>query len=123
MPVGDGLGGYAGGKLANAVATQVRLSNLQAARAAKMGQIDAALFGEAQMTSAEATALGNQINALTAQINIIEHGTPQYYFDVKSGQVVVETSQAGNTAVAVPGYIDEKDKTKAAQIVRTIQAQ
>ncbi|CAJ0919238.1 unnamed protein product, partial [Mesorhabditis belari] len=119
IPVADGMGGYAGGKLGSAVLTRARLSSLEAARAVKQGRLDAALFGEVAMTDAEAISLGQQINVITRQISVIERGTPQYWFDPKNKQVI-KTSNP--TAVPVAGYIDEKNPAKAAVIVKELSA-
>lgn len=54
---------------------------------------------------------------LTNPINIIERGTPQYWFDPKSGKVFTKTP-AGNAAIAFPGYVEEVDERKAAEIIR-----
>lgn len=57
--------------------------------------------GANAMTSGQLTSLGQQINALTGEISAIRHGTPQYWFDTKSNQVVVQQTTGGVNVVIV----------------------
>lgn len=121
MPVGDGLGGYAGGKLATSIATKVKISNLEAARSSKAALIEDSLGGNGGgggLTSGQVLDLGQQVNALTRQINLLEHGTAQYWFDPKSGEVFTTKPPIG--AVAVPGYINEKGEQEIKDRIKTM---
>lgn len=120
VPVGDGLGGYAGGKLATSIATQVKISNLEAIRDGKMAAIEET-FGAGEATSAQVVELGNQINALTSQINLLKHGTTQFWFDPKTGEIF--TTKPTNGAIAVPGYINEKDEKKLKNKIKNMYNQ
>lgn len=52
-------------------------------------------------SSGYVNSLGKDINALFSDINNIQHGTPQYWYDPKSKQMVVEyPNGTGNVPVA-----------------------
>lgn len=121
IPVGDGLAGYSGGQLANKISTQIKINRLEAVRAAKTEQINSALFedlgskgatGGSDLTTGQLHALGKEINALTSEISALKHGTPQYWFDAKSGKIVVETT-SNNVSVPVIGYFDDENNTSS----------
>lgn len=96
--------GYAGGQIGAKVANQVKVNSLEAARAAKNEQLNAAMFGEevgkgggggggSALSSGDVIKLGNEINSLTNQINNLRG--PQYFYDPKTNSVVVENAGAG----------------------------
>ena len=95
------------------IATQVKLNSLESARAAKNDQLTAGMFpekGTNGMTTGELTSLGQQINALTSEINVIRHGTPQYWWDPKTKQVVVETTSSSGNLVVVSNHLHENNE-------------
>ncbi|XP_043270760.1 uncharacterized protein [Venturia canescens] len=98
IPVGDGLAGYSGGQMA----TKIQLNHLKAVREMKLDKMDAAAnSGEALKCSAE-------IKSLTAKINTIEHGTPYFFDDPKTGTVASEATSSNAAVPPVPGYVDEE---------------
>lgn len=99
IPVGDGLAGYSGGRMAN----EIQLNHLENVRATKLDQMDGAA------TSAEALKYAREANDLTAKINTIKHGTPKYWNDPKAGTTASETSSS-NVTIPVAGHIDKNDQ-------------
>ena len=111
--VGDGLTGYAGGNIAESAVNNYKINNLEAARAAKTEQLNAGLFAEeagsgggggggASMSSGQLASLGDQINVLTSQIDALKVNTPQYFWDPKTKQVVVEYPNASGGGPVIP---------------------
>lgn len=109
--VGDGLAGYSGGQMGAKIGNQIKLNRLEAARNVKMEQVNSALFDGVDLKDGQVNALGEQINSLTGQIHTIRHGTPQYWFDPKSQQIV--TTRPPGVVIPVTGY---PEKGKEAEV-------
>lgn len=106
----DGLAGYSGGQIGSKLATQSKLSSLESMRAAKTEQLNNAMFSKNGANSGNIVSLGNEINALTSQINQIQYGTPQYWYDPKIKQVVSEIPKNGSYAAFVPGQSTRQEE-------------
>lgn len=103
----DGLAGYSGGKMGNKIANQVKINGLEAKLEAANNQLNAGLFpedaGASPMTTGEALQLGKQITSLVNEINSLKQTAPQYFYDPKSNQIVVEyPKNSGGIGVPVP---------------------
>ncbi|KAE9550796.1 hypothetical protein FO519_005986 [Halicephalobus sp. NKZ332] len=103
IPVGDGMGGYAGGKMGSAIGKNMKISSLEAARDAKQAQIDSAIFGETDMTSGQMHTLGNEVNAMTSEIGNLR-GNPQVPFDPKGNTAVASQPASSSTTTSVVGH-------------------
>ena len=108
---GDGLAGYSGGQIGNKLVTMQQLSKLEHARAMKMEQLNNGMFsdgasGGGGMSTGQAIQLGSEINSLTSQINTIAQGSPQWWYDPKTGNVTV-TKPNSITAVPIVGNMPD----------------
>ena len=116
---GDGLTGYAGGNIAYNIIKNAKVNNLEAIRAAKTEQLNTGLSGGASMSSGKAALLGDQINALTSQIDALKVNTPQYFWDRKTKQFVVEYPNAigGGPVIPIPNKQNRVGKVIICQLL------
>jgi len=90
--------------MGNIIANKVKLNRLEAKLDVTNNQLNAGLFpedGASSMTDSKAFQLGEQITSLVNEINTIKQTTPQYFYDPKSNQVIVEY-QKNSGGIGVP---------------------
>lgn len=96
VPAGDALAGYSGGNIGKQIGNNIKAGRLVAQRAVKLDQMDSA------PTSGQALSIANEINVLTSQISQLEAGTPQYWWNPKTRQVVI--TKPTTNSVPVVGH-------------------
>lgn len=121
IPMGDGVGGYAGGKLANSIATRANIRNLEALRDSKLAMMDEATVGAVKANVSTVVILSSQISGLMEQIEFLKKAK-QYWLDPKSGEVFA-SKPTSNDSIAVPGYFSEEDEKTLKDTINDIYNQ